>query len=149
MLVMLEVTAPEGGADAITRKQDTTGVIDVKALLAEDGDYLHTMVQGIVQATLEAEMTARARRREARADERAAGLSFGVLHARPDHPGRHAGAQGAAGWRRTALDPGLRAPEVVEAILDGRQRAELQLDELLEGFPLEWVEQTCALMYPA
>ena len=29
----------------------------------------------------------------------------------------------------------------VEAILDGRQPAELQLDDLLEGFPLEWERQ--------
>ena len=28
----------------------------------------------------------------------------------------------------------LLAPEIVEAILDGRQPAELQLDDLLEGF---------------
>ena len=32
----------------------------------------------------------------------------------------------------------LLAPEIVEAILDGRQPAELQLDDLLEAFPLEW-----------
>ena len=32
----------------------------------------------------------------------------------------------------------LLAPEIVEAILDGRQPAELQLDHLLRGFPLEW-----------
>jgi len=32
----------------------------------------------------------------------------------------------------------LLAPEIVEAILDGRQPAELQLDDLLAGFPLEW-----------
>ena len=32
----------------------------------------------------------------------------------------------------------LLAPEIVEAILDGRQPAELQLDDLLKGFPLEW-----------
>ena len=38
--------------------------------------------------------------------------------------------------RRTLL-----APEIVQAILDGRQPAELQLDDLLEGFPLEWREQ--------
>jgi hypothetical protein len=31
----------------------------------------------------------------------------------------------------------LLAPEIVEAILDGRQPAGLQLDDLLEGFPLE------------
>ena len=31
----------------------------------------------------------------------------------------------------------LLAPEVVEAILDGRQPAELQLNDLLEGFPAD------------
>jgi hypothetical protein len=35
----------------------------------------------------------------------------------------------------------LLAPEIVEAILDGRQPVELQLDDLLEGFPLEWEVQ--------
>ena len=35
----------------------------------------------------------------------------------------------------------LLAPEFVEAILDGRQPAELQLNDLLAGFPLEWGRQ--------
>lgn len=35
----------------------------------------------------------------------------------------------------------LLAPEIVEAILDGRQRTELQLDDLLAGFPLTWEMQ--------
>jgi hypothetical protein len=35
----------------------------------------------------------------------------------------------------------LVAPNIVEAILDGRQPAEMQLDDLLEGFPLEWPSQ--------
>ena len=35
----------------------------------------------------------------------------------------------------------LLAPEIVEAILDGRQPAEPQLDDLREGFPLEWAQQ--------
>jgi hypothetical protein len=35
----------------------------------------------------------------------------------------------------------LLAPEIVEAILDGRQPAGLQLDDLLAGFPLEWSHQ--------
>ena len=35
----------------------------------------------------------------------------------------------------------LLAPDIVEAILDGRQPAELQLDDLLKGFPLEWQGQ--------
>ena len=39
----------------------------------------------------------------------------------------------------------LLAPEIVEAILDGRQPAKLQLDDLMEGFPLEWKCQRVAL----
>jgi hypothetical protein len=35
----------------------------------------------------------------------------------------------------------LLAPDIVEAILDGRQPAELQLDDLLAGFPLAWEAQ--------
>ena len=35
----------------------------------------------------------------------------------------------------------LLAPEIVEAILDGRQPVDLQLDDLLDGFPLEWEGQ--------
>jgi hypothetical protein len=35
----------------------------------------------------------------------------------------------------------LLAPEIVEAILDGGQPAEMQLDDILEGFPLEWGRQ--------
>jgi hypothetical protein len=33
------------------------------------------------------------------------------------------------------------APEIAEAVLDGRQPADLQLDELLEMFPLVWEAQ--------
>jgi len=35
----------------------------------------------------------------------------------------------------------LLAPEIVEAILDGRQTVELQLSDHLGGFPLEWEAQ--------
>ena len=35
----------------------------------------------------------------------------------------------------------LLAPDIVEAILDGRQPVELQLDGLLAGFPVEWERQ--------
>ena len=38
----------------------------------------------------------------------------------------------------------LLAPEIVEAILDGRQPAAIKLDNLLEGFPLEWDAQSRA-----
>jgi hypothetical protein len=32
----------------------------------------------------------------------------------------------------------LLAPEIVEVILNGRQAEGLRLEELLEGFPVEW-----------
>ena len=32
----------------------------------------------------------------------------------------------------------LLVPDIVEAVLNGRQPAQLQLDDLLEGFPLDW-----------
>ncbi len=35
----------------------------------------------------------------------------------------------------------LLAPEIVEAILEGKQSPELKLAALLEPFPMEWVEQ--------
>ena len=40
----------------------------------------------------------------------------------------------------------LLAPEIVEAIVDGRQPAELQLDDLLEPFPVEWATQRSSRM---
>lgn len=35
----------------------------------------------------------------------------------------------------------LLAPDIVEAILDGRQPPELQVDKLLKPFPVEWTKQ--------
>ena len=39
----------------------------------------------------------------------------------------------------------LLAPEIVEAILDGRQGPEVTLDRLLRPFPVEWERQRCKL----
>ena len=39
----------------------------------------------------------------------------------------------------------LLAPDIVEAILDGRQPAELGVHVLREGFPVEWGEQCTRL----
>jgi hypothetical protein len=42
----------------------------------------------------------------------------------------------------------LLAPDIVEAILDGRQPEGLRLEDLLEGFPAEWDGQPRKLMRP-
>jgi hypothetical protein len=39
----------------------------------------------------------------------------------------------------------LLAPDIVEAILDGRQPAGLQMDDLLKPMPLEWAAQRTLL----
>ena len=39
----------------------------------------------------------------------------------------------------------LLAPDIVEAIMDGRQSAELGVHVLREGFPVEWEEQRTTL----
>ena len=57
MRVMFEVTNPVAREHTMTNKQARPGVVGLKALQERDSDYLRTMVQSIVQATLEAEMT--------------------------------------------------------------------------------------------
>ena len=39
----------------------------------------------------------------------------------------------------------LLAPDIVDAIVDGRQSADLQLEDLLRPFPVGWPEQRSAL----
>lgn len=39
----------------------------------------------------------------------------------------------------------LLAPDIIEAILDGKQGPELTLAKVLEPFPLEWAKQRRAL----
>ena len=45
------------------------------------------------------------------------------------------------GYMSRVLRLTLLAPEIVEAILDGRQPEGLRLEDLLEGFPVEWDSQ--------
>ncbi len=40
----------------------------------------------------------------------------------------------------------LLAPDIVEAILDGRQRPEVTLARVLEPFPVEWTEQNLRVL---
>ena len=42
----------------------------------------------------------------------------------------------------------LLAPDIVEAILGGRQPARLQLDGLMKRFPVGWREQQTMFLHP-
>ena len=42
----------------------------------------------------------------------------------------------------------LLAPDIVEAILEGRQPKAMQLDELMKQMPSEWTQQRTALLSP-
>ena len=57
MLVMFDVTDPGKRMHAMTKHEGRAARLDGKALWSADPDYLRPMVQAIVQATLEAEMT--------------------------------------------------------------------------------------------
>ena len=45
------------------------------------------------------------------------------------------------GYMSRVLRLTLLAPDIVEAILDGRQPEGMRLEDLLDGFPVEWDEQ--------
>jgi hypothetical protein len=55
----------------------------------------------------------------------------------------------APSYASRVLRLALLAPGIVEAILNGRQPAELQLDDLLVGLPLDWEGQRYALLPPS
>src|SRR5918998_3673582 len=52
------------------------------------------------------------------------------------------------GYLGSLLRLTLLAPDIVEAILDGRQPEELGLPRLMEPFSLEWIHQRAALSGP-
>ncbi len=53
------------------------------------------------------------------------------------------------GYLGSLLRLTLLAPDIVEAILDGRQTLTLGLAGLMEAFPAEWLEQRRALLNTA
>jgi hypothetical protein len=55
------------------------------------------------------------------------------------------GEKMAISYASRVLRLGLLGPDVVQAILDGTQPRELQLETLLRPWPLEWEEQRRAL----
>jgi hypothetical protein len=46
------------------------------------------------------------------------------------------------------LDCAFLAPDIVEAILEGRQPSDLTFEQLTRGLPLSWVDQRRQLGFP-
>src|SRR3954453_2173764 len=57
MRVMSQSPDPLARMHTMTKRQAKSGTIDVKALLAEDEEFLRTLVRAALQEVLEAEMT--------------------------------------------------------------------------------------------
>jgi hypothetical protein len=47
------------------------------------------------------------------------------------------------------LDCAFLAPDIVEAILDGRQPVDLGIQKLLKDLPLDWIAQRQTLGFPS
>ena len=54
----------------------------------------------------------------------------------------------ASSYMTRLLRLSLLAPDIVEAILDGKQRPEVRLARVLEPFPLEWSLQKDLMTTP-
>src|SRR6266852_4508548 len=78
----------------MTKRQGKSGTIDVKAILAEDEEFLRALVRTALQEVLEAGDDGGAERREGRRGGGATGLSVGLLRPDIDHAGRQTGAAG-------------------------------------------------------
>src|SRR5438132_5622709 len=57
MRVMAQSPDPLARMHTMTKRQGKTGTIDVKAVLAEDEEFLRALVRAALQEVLEAEMT--------------------------------------------------------------------------------------------
>jgi hypothetical protein len=93
----------------MTKRQGRSGTIDVKAVLAEDEEFLRALVRTALQEVLEVEMTEALGAEKGRTGGGPAGLPVGLLRPDVNHTGRQTGAAGAAGSNWAVLDRAVRA----------------------------------------
>ena len=99
----------------MTKRQGRSGTIDVKAVLAEDEEFLRALVRTALQEVLEVEMTEALGAEKGRTGGGPAGLPVGLLRPDADHADRQTRAAGAGGPRRALLDRAVRALSAVGA----------------------------------
>src|SRR5205809_6179191 len=103
----------------MTKKQGKSTTIDVKAVLAEDEEFLRALVRTALQEVLEAEMTEALGAEKGRTGLGPARLQVGLLRPDADHSGRQAGVARAAGPRRAVLDRVVRTLSALRACAGG------------------------------
>ena len=99
----------------MTKRQGKSETIDVKALLAEDEEFLRALVRTALQEVLEAEMTEALGAEKGERAAGPAGVPVGLLRPDTDHAGRQARTAGSAGPRRPVLDRTVRSVSAVGA----------------------------------
>ena len=91
----------------MTRKNSNRTISEIKAMMAEDGDFLRPMVRTVIQEFLEAEMAEAVGAEKGRASRGALELSKRLLPAQLDHPGRETRVESSPGSQRTVLHRGF------------------------------------------
>ena len=119
MRVMWRSPDPLARMHTMTKRQGKTGTIDVKAVLAEDEEFLRALVRTALQEVLEAEMTEALGAEKGRTGLGPARLQVGLLRPDADHSGRQAGVARAAGPRRAVLDRVVRTLSALRACAGG------------------------------
>ena len=107
----------------MTKRQGKSGTIDVKAVLAEDEEFLRALVRTALQEGARSGNERGAGRRERRTGGGPAGLPVGLLRPDVDHTGRQVGIAGAAGSNRAVLDRAVRTVSALGARAGGDVRA--------------------------
>ena len=70
----------------MTQKDNNRTISEIKAMMAEDSDFLRPMVHAVIQEFLEAEMAEAVGAEKGRGSRRAIELSKRLLPAQLDHP---------------------------------------------------------------
>lgn len=92
----------------MARKKRKADVLDLKALVGDQEEFLRALVQETVQAVLEAEIEECLQAAKSERTASRLGYSLGVLPADSDDPSWEAGVAGAAGPAGSVLDRGSR-----------------------------------------
>ena len=92
----------------MTRKNRNRTTSEIKAMMAEDGDFLRPIVRTVIEEFLEAEMTEAIGAQKGERVEGALRLPKRLLPAQPDYAGRQTRVESSPGPQRTVFHRDIR-----------------------------------------